>query len=112
MSIRTEKVGSLISREVGMFLVALDLPAIPTISKVEVTPDLKYAKIWLTIFTDEEKVEKTTLKQISKNLYELQGIINNKLEMRNVPRISFKIDHSEQYADHINKLLKQTKDSE
>jgi ribosome-binding factor A len=29
-------------------------------------------------------------------------------QSKNVPRIHFAIDHSEQYSDHINKLLRKT----
>ena len=87
----------------------LELPAMTTVRNVEVAPDLKQAKIWLTVLTDKEEVEHQVLGVIEKNIYEWQGEINRKLEMRVVPRIIFFIDHSEQYADHINKLLKQTK---
>ncbi|MBI2607213.1 MAG: 30S ribosome-binding factor RbfA [Candidatus Doudnabacteria bacterium] len=110
MSLRTERVSSLIKQEMGFLLSKLELPAITTVNKVEVTPDLKQGKIWLTVLTEEEKVEQAVLKVVNSNIYELQGEINNKFEMRNVPRIRFLIDHSEQYADHINKLLKQTKE--
>lgn len=86
-----------------------ELPAITTISKVEVTPDLKWCKIWVTILGDASK-QQAVLAQIKENLPEMQRSINHKMSMKIVPRISFVIDHGEEYASHINELLKKTHD--
>jgi len=108
MSRRTDKVAAQLQQEVATLINQVELPAITTVSKVDVSPDLKHAKVWLTVLTDDTAVEKTVLKQLKDNIYNLQGEVNKKFEMRAVPRISFVIDDSERYADNINRLLKKT----
>jgi ribosome-binding factor A len=110
MSRRTEQVESLIQRHLGNAMQKLELPFLTTISKVEVTPDLKHAKVWLTILPAGEDNEKQVLNILKENAYDLQGELIRQFEMKIIPRVSFKIDHSEEYAAHINELL--NKDNE
>ena len=107
MSRRTDKVSSMLQQEIGEFLLRTELPALTTISKVEVTPDLKWCKIWITIMADESK-QKEVLSILLENKRELQDSLNQKLTMKFVPRIKFVIDHGEEYASHINELLRKT----
>jgi len=108
MSRRTDKVKATLQQEVAMQINQVELPAITTVSKVDVSPDLKHAKVWLTILTDDHDVEKAVLAELKDNIYDLQREVNKKFEMRNIPRISFVLDESEHYADNINRLLKKT----
>ena len=111
MTLRTEKVAALIQQELGSLMNKLELPFLTTISKVEVTPDLKWAKVWITVFSDKLEHEEKVLKDLSQNMYDLQGELNSKLKMKIRPRIKFELDHSQQYASHINKLLKDANNS-
>lgn len=108
MSRRTEKVEALVQKTLGELLERLEMPSLTTISKVEVSPDLKHAKVWITILEGESK-EQQVLDFLEEEMYDLQGELNRKFTMRNVPRISFFVDHSEEYASHINELLRKTK---
>lgn len=108
MSRRTEKVESVLQREVGEYLLSLELAALTTISKVEVTEDLKWAKVWITVFGDENKGQEV-LDQLIGELPEIQESLMEKLEMKIVPRVKFVLDHSEEYSSHINELLKKTR---
>ncbi len=109
MSRRIEKVSALLHQEVGEYLLRLELPALTTISKVDVTPDMKYCKVWVTILGPAGK-QQQTLKILKAALPEMQKEINHKFTMKIVPRISFVLDHAEEYASHINELLKKTQD--
>ncbi|HTL39627.1 MAG TPA: 30S ribosome-binding factor RbfA [Methylomirabilota bacterium] len=105
MSRRTEKVAALLHKEVGEYLSRLELPVLTTISKVEVSPDLKHSKIWVTIMGNAEK-QKVVIAELAENLSDLQHELNKKLIMKFVPRIFFVADHGEEYASHINELLR------
>src|SRR4051812_48555480 len=105
MSRRTEKVAATMQVELGMLMSKIELPFLTTISKVEVTSDLKHAKVWITVFSDKEADEKAVLEVLSENKYDLQGGMYEYFKSKNVPRIHFEVDHSQQYASHINKLL-------
>jgi ribosome-binding factor A len=107
MSRRTEKVASLMHEEIGEYLKRLELPALTTISKVEVTADLKWCKAWVTVLGNE-KAQKEVLDILSENLKDLQKELNQKFTMKFVPRIKFVIDHGAEYAAKINELLRKT----
>ncbi len=106
MSRRTEQVASLLQKELGELMLGLELPAMTTISKVDVSPDLKHAKVWLTIFTDDKSVEKAVLAALKEKAFDLQGELNEITTMRHTPRVAFAIDNSQRYASHINELLR------
>ncbi len=111
MSRRTEKVSSLVQQEVGEFLARMELPALTTISKVEVTPDLKWGKIWITVMGDKKKQEEV-LETLKEKMFDLQGELNRAMSMKIVPRIKFVIDHGEEYAAKINELLRKAHEDE
>src|SRR3989344_5233146 len=102
MTLRTEKVSSVLQKEIGPQLLALELPAMVTVSKVETTPDLKHAKVFITIFPSDKETEKGVMDAIHEALREMQTELNKKLTMKFVPRIAFKPDYSQEYASHIN----------
>jgi ribosome-binding factor A len=112
MTRRTEQVASLIQQELGILMLELDLPAMTTISRVEVTQDLKHAKVWITIFSEDKAVEDAALDTLKKNLYDLQGELNRKFTMHHTPRIVFAIDNSQHYASRINELIRKTHEDE
>ncbi len=87
----------------------LELPALTTISKVEVTPDLKWSKVWITIMGNTQTQQKT-LQILNENLFDMQGELIRKLKMKIVPRVKFVIDHGEEYAAKINDLLRKAKE--
>jgi ribosome-binding factor A len=107
MSRRTDKVASVFQQEIGMYMLKLELPALTTVSKVEITPDLKWCKVFITVMGDE-KAHKGVMKILTENLYTLQGVINDKMGMKIVPRVKFVIDHGAEYAAHITDLIRQT----
>jgi ribosome-binding factor A len=111
MSRRTEKVSSLVQQEVGDYILRLELPALTTISKVEITPDLKWGKIWITVMGDVKK-QTEVLKILQENIFDLQGELNRAMAMKIVPRIKFVVDHGEEYAAKINELLRKTHEDE
>jgi ribosome-binding factor A len=104
MSRRTDKVASLFHNEVAKFIQTLELPFLTTVSKVEITPDLKWCKVFVTILgNDDEK--KTVIKILLKNRRQLQELVNENMDMKIIPRVRFATDYSVEYAARINELL-------
>lgn len=110
MSRRTDKVAATLQEQLGQQMQRLELPFLTTISKVEVTSDLKHAKVWITIFTDSEKDEREVMDILTVNKSGLQSYMYEYFKSKNIPRIHFAVDHSQQFASHINKLLKETEE--
>lgn len=91
-------------------ILRLELPTLVTISKVEVTPDLKSAKVGITVL--ENNKEAVVLSELKGQIYQMQGNLIRKLKMKVVPRITFFIDKAEEYASHINELLKEASEDD
>lgn len=106
MKKRVEQVSELVRREVGkIFLREIPLPrdCLITVTRVEAVPDLREAKIFLTIFPAEKSAE--TMKFLQRSIGKIQFLLNRRLSMRPLPKISFKIDDIEKQAEKIDYLL-------
>lgn len=76
-----------------------------TVAKIDTSRDLRYARMFISIFPVEETpYVSATLK---KELPRLQKCLHAKLYMKPLPRLSFVIDTTAQEADKVEKLLKQ-----
>lgn len=76
-----------------------------TISKVDTTPDLRYTRVFVSIFPEKEI--DYAIKTLGKEIYQIQGKLNQKLHMRPLPKIEFRLDNTESEADKIEKLLQE-----
>lgn len=112
MSRRTDQVASVIQKVLGEEMLLLDLPAMTTISRVEVAADMKHAKVWITVFSEDPGIEKAALQTLQNNVYDLQGALNKNFTMHHTPRIAFAVDNSLHYASRINELLKKTNEDQ
>jgi ribosome-binding factor A len=101
---RIAKANSLIQQIVGESIHEYleDGPGIVTVSKVEASRDLRWAKIWISIIGgDDEKI----MQLLHHHLYDIQGDLNRKLAMKIVPRLQLFLDTSPRHAQHIDELI-------
>lgn len=114
MSIRTEKVAEEIKHKLNTAmqrdLQELNLGLV-TISKVIVSPDLKIAKTYLSFLGNKEPIE-TCLKKITERKPHIRFLLGKQLTIRYTPDLLFFHDDSIEYADHIEKILKNVKKSD
>jgi len=109
-STRQKKVSRLIQKEVaGIFLrkgIEFAPGKIISITKVRISPDLSFAKIYLSIFpsTDNNHVLQVVQDHAPKIRFDLGHKV--KSQLRIVPDIAFYIDDSLDYIDKIDRLLK------
>ncbi len=77
-----------------------------TVTTVRVSPDLSFAKVYLSIFPSNEPDKfLENLKYHVKHIrYELGKMVRHQLRI--VPELAFFIDDSLDYAEHIDDLLK------
>ncbi len=79
-----------------------------TVTSCEVSGDLKYAKVYFSVFgTDKDKI-----KEIKKGLYSAAGFLRHalaeKINLRITPELSFEYDNAMERGANISELLKQT----
>jgi len=107
MTKRINKINELIKHNIAEIISReLDLKSgvFITVAKVDTTSDLRYTRIFVSIFPEKET--DYVWKSLEHELYRVQGILNKKLKMKPLPRIEFKLDITELKADEIEKLLK------
>jgi ribosome-binding factor A len=104
---RVDRVNSLIQQLLGRVLLEFfhDGEAIVTVSRVICSKDLRWVKAFVTIAN--AKVDTPIMAKLRKHVYEIQGVLNEELQMKIVPRVSFHLDTSARYAAHINDIFKQ-----
>ena len=102
---RIARVNALIQTELGPILHEFleGQKGLVTISKVETSRDMKWAKIWISIFGGEDDV---LLKYITKNIYHIQGELNKHFLTKIIPRVQFFLDTSPRYVQHIDEIIK------
>lgn len=79
-----------------------------TISSVEVTPDLKVAYVYFTLFGSEEKVQEAIAGFASSHGY-IKKNIAPKLGLRYMPQLKFVHDKSFDHGSKIDALLNSVK---
>lgn len=77
-----------------------------TVTKSDVTGDLKYAKIYFSVFgADDDEI-----KEIKKGLYSAAGYLRSyvarELNLRATPELTFEYDNAMQHGEEIMRLMK------
>ena len=74
-----------------------------SVTRVETTGDLRYAKVWLSVMgLEDEKEFRRGLKSASGWLRrELSAV----LDLRYTPELVFEVDHSIEYGAHISEVI-------
>ena len=78
-----------------------------TITEVNVSPDLKNAKVYVMPLGGENKLD--VLKSLNKVSGKFKKIISSNISLRQTPKLVFKIDETFEYAKKINDILDKIK---
>ncbi len=111
MSLRIKKVNSLIKEQISeIFTRELNLkPGVfLTVAKVDTTRDLRYTRIFISVFPDADR--NYALVALKNEKKRIQKSLNKKMQMKIIPKILFKIDTTEAEADEIEKILRKIKE--
>jgi ribosome-binding factor A len=111
---RADRVNALLQRELGT-LISEELRdpriAFPTVTAVEVTDDLRSAKVHVSVLGDEEAAEKT-MKALEDAKPFLRRELGSRTELRFVPELTFVHDRSAEQAVRISALLREARERE
>ena len=109
MSIKTERLANLLVKEISSILMTEikdeDIKFV-TITHLDLSSDLSYAKVYCTVLNDENR---------DKCIHDLNGakgfirseLMKRKLEMRKIPELHFVFDESIDYGNKIEKIIKE-----
>lgn len=106
---RQNKIARLIQKELSEIFL-LQTKAISgvlvSVSVVRISPDMSYARVYLSIFPSERSEE--IVKNINDNMKSIRFELGNRVrhQLRIIPELKFFVDDSLDYAAHIDELLK------
>ena len=109
-STRQKKVSRLIQKEIADIFLRKGNEYAPgkmiSITRVRISPDLSFAKIYLSIYPSGNRNE--ILHSVRDHVPRIRFDLGHKVrsQLRIVPELAFFIDDSLDYIDNINKLLK------
>lgn len=111
MSIRTERLGNIFLEEIGKIIneEVKDVEVnFVTITSVNITSDLSYAKVYFTTLGDKE----TTLKALNKASKFIRGKLSGRVIIRKMPELIFVYDDSIEYGKKIEDIIERINDNE
>jgi ribosome-binding factor A len=108
---RRGRINDEVTKEVAQILREVKDPrvrnAFVSVTGAEVTPDLKYAKIYYSFLNGDEKELRKGLKAAA---VFIRGGLAKRMNLRITPELTFVRDTSLEYGAHINKLLVKVED--
>lgn len=82
-----------------------DATGMISVTRVKITPDLKYAKVYVSIFNS--KNIKETMEGLKKSSGFIRTELAKRINLRNTPELIFEIDDSMEYGAKIDSILKE-----
>ena len=105
---RQGRINDSVAQEISMILRDVKDPrvsdAMITITGADVTPDLKHAKIYFSLFSGEVK---ETLQGLRSAAGFIRGQLARRLNLRVTPELTFAHDNSVSHGAHIAEILSQ-----
>jgi ribosome-binding factor A len=80
------------------------IPMLTSITRVDVTKDLRYAKVYVSVFGDDEKKNKCIQGLKSASGF-IRKEVGSRIKARITPELIFEVDQSIEHGMHISKLL-------
>ncbi len=76
-----------------------------SITEVDVSPDMKNAKVYISVFSTDETKKKATFDAIKDEAGEIRKILGSVMHIRYIPVLRFLEDSALEYGNKIDKIL-------
>ena len=87
------------------------LAALVSITKVDVSPDLEHATVYVSILSNEEE-KATSMVALRSAAPYLRRHLLSRIRIRRIPALQFVLDHSIEDAAHVLELMKKVADKD
>lgn len=110
---RTQKLAGEFQKEISKIISGelknreLSLSGIISVTEVDVAPDLKTAKVFISIYTKDPEKKQQSYEIIKANAPYIRHLLSERMYIRTVPALTFLLDGSFEYGARIDELLKQ-----
>jgi ribosome-binding factor A len=82
-----------------------------TVTRVELSPDLRHGRVWVSVMGSEES-RAETLEGLSSAAGYVRREIGRRLSLRRAPEVVFVLDHGAEEMERVQKLLDEIKPAE
>lgn len=109
MSIRAERVGSLIKEEIGTILTREYSGGefgFITVTDVRMTPDLKIARVSFSVLGKAD-LRARAMKKLETEKPHIRGIVGSHLRLKFTPALQFFLDETQEHVERINTLIRE-----
>lgn len=106
---RTDRLNSELKREIYEVITRKIknpyVTAMVSVVNVDVTPDLKHAKVLLSVYSTDSEKTKSTFDAIVADAKKIRFELGHAMRIRTVPELHFVLDDSIEYSAKISQLL-------
>ncbi|MCI8567037.1 MAG: 30S ribosome-binding factor RbfA [Lachnospiraceae bacterium] len=107
-SIKNVRINSEVQRELGNIIRGEvkdpRISPMTTVVAADVTPDLKYCKVYISVLGDKEAA-KNTIEGLRSAVGYIRGRLARSINLRNTPEITFVLDQSIEYGVRMTRLI-------
>ena len=82
-----------------------------TLTSVDVSPDMRHAKIHVSVLALEQKAD-AAAKALNGAAGKLRHLLKARLGLRSIPELHFHSDHTSAEAAHVTKLIREARDED
>lgn len=108
MTQRIDKINDLLRDNLSRIIsrdLSLKTDVLVSIIKVDTSKDLRYARVFVSVFPEDQR--DYAQKTLRKEMYRIQGLLNDALTLKILPRIEFIIDTTQQQVSRFEDLFDQ-----
>ena len=109
---RQLRVGNLLQREIADILRReMEDPDIGfvTVTGVDVTADLRHARVFVSVLGDEV-AKRDTMRALIRGRKFMRGLLGRRLDLRRIPELQFRLDETAERAQRMAGLLQELAD--
>ena len=108
MSIRYERMNEEIKKTISEIIREMKDPRLSdmtTILLVDVTNDLKHAKVMVSVYDKDEGVRKASVEVLNHGSGFITREMGRRMELRSLPKLKFVLDTSSEYSVRIAEII-------
>lgn len=106
---RTDRLNAELKREISEIIAKkLKNPAVTamvSITDVDVSPDISYAKVFVSVFSTDENKKNESFAALCADAKKIRYELGKSMRIRTVPELDLILDRSLEYGDKMDKLL-------
>ncbi len=113
MNVKVDRINSELQRQISI-IISEDIKdprigtAIISVTKVKTTPDLKYAKVYISVYTKDNNKEqqKESFDTVVRSALYIRNALKTRVKIRNIPELNFVLDTVEEEGSRIDEILR------